>query len=180
VGITHLGTTYVIPPSYNRYRALQSRALSWVVLRGWRRSGSRRECESESDACGRGLVLSRAPCPRSDDVDHLWQLLLSCSGVLVLKVCVKRKEWGTDHLLALGRPSSRIVGCGGDESNETRRLLWHKGTNVLTAPDQGIDKYLPSILNRRWSSYALHSRLHILQPLFLSCYLMHDSKASQL
>jgi hypothetical protein len=32
--------------------------------------------ESESDACGRGLVLSRAPCPRSDDVDHLLQLLL--------------------------------------------------------------------------------------------------------
>ncbi|KAJ8580793.1 hypothetical protein M405DRAFT_833677 [Rhizopogon salebrosus TDB-379] len=32
--------------------------------------------ESESDACGRGLVLSRAPCPRSDEVDHLLQLLL--------------------------------------------------------------------------------------------------------
>ncbi|KAJ8586301.1 hypothetical protein M405DRAFT_823581 [Rhizopogon salebrosus TDB-379] len=65
---------YVILPSYNHYTILQSGALSWVVLRGWRRSGSRRE--SESDACGRGFVLSRAPCPRSDDVDHLLQLLL--------------------------------------------------------------------------------------------------------
>jgi hypothetical protein len=65
---------YVILPSYNHYTILQSRALSWVVPRGWRRSGSCRD--SESDACGTGLILSRATCPRSDDVDHLLQLLL--------------------------------------------------------------------------------------------------------
>ncbi|KAJ8593364.1 hypothetical protein M405DRAFT_811134, partial [Rhizopogon salebrosus TDB-379] len=65
---------YVIPPSCNCYRTLQSGTLSWVVPPGCRRCGSRRD--SESNACGRDLVLSRATCPRSDDVDHLLQLLL--------------------------------------------------------------------------------------------------------
>jgi hypothetical protein len=110
VGITHLGTTYVIPPSYNRYITLQSGALSWVVPRWWQRSGSCRD--SESDGCGRGFVLSRASCPRSCRPVIAVATDRICSvdsGVLVLKVCVKRKEWGTDRLLALGRLSSPII-----------------------------------------------------------------------